>query len=108
LPYIDYFRLRAILPDAQNREKALSLRKAYFQKVVSLTVKIHLRIKVEQLDTLLFAILTINYDLFLTSFFSVDHIHTLINVVDTPENTMCEGNISSFYAIITLYYIALL
>ncbi len=41
----------------------------YFQKVVSLTVKIYLRIKVEQLDTVLFAIPTINDDLFLTGFF---------------------------------------
>jgi hypothetical protein len=74
-------------------EKKLSLRKSYFQKVVFLTVKIYSRIKVEQLDTVLFAILTINDGLFLTSFFSVDHIHTLINVVETLQNTTCEEDI---------------
>ena len=82
-----------------------SLRKSYYQKVLSLSVKIYLRIKVEQLDTVLFAILTINDDLLLTSFFSIDHIHTLINVVDTLQNTTCEREVWLVYAIIAAYYI---
>jgi hypothetical protein len=49
----------------------------------------YLRIKVEQLDTILFAILTMNDNLFFDKFFSVDYIHTLINV----QNTTCEGEI---------------
>jgi hypothetical protein len=39
-------------------------------------------------------------------FLSVDHIHTLINVVDTLQNTTCEEEIWLVYAIITVYYIA--
>ncbi len=85
-------------------KKNLSLRKSYFQKIVSLTVKIYFRIKVEQLDTVLFAIPTINDDFFWQVFFYRSHSHTNY-VVETLQNTTYEGEVWSVYAIIMAYYI---
>jgi hypothetical protein len=104
LPYIDYFQLRAISPDGQNREKVLSYKILFPESSIP-----HCQ------DFFKNQSWAVGYGITRDSyyqrwfvfdrFFSVDHIHTLINVVDILQNTTCEGEIWSDYAIITIYYI---